>query len=46
MDELNYHIYDQNDKLIGSFMNDGDRDICMDALAETYPDCEFIPQDI
>jgi len=39
-EKMDYHIV-INDVIIASFEHEGDRDICLDALADTYPDCVF-----
>ena len=36
---MKYHI-EYEGKIIASFVNKADRDICMDALIENFSDCE------
>lgn len=41
---MNYHIT-ENDERIASFVNEHDRDVCLDAFEVVYPDCVFIAVD-
>jgi len=42
---MKYKIFDGKGKEIAAFLNKGDRDLCIDRLRETYPDCVFGPYD-
>jgi hypothetical protein len=39
---MEYHILNDNGDKIASFMNAYDRNMCLDAFEETFPDCKFI----
>jgi len=38
---MDYHILDTHGRKIASFEHEQDRDYCIDALRDAYPDCEF-----
>jgi hypothetical protein len=42
---MNYHILNEEKKIIASFVYKCDRDSCLDALMEEYTDCPFTIQD-
>lgn len=42
---MEYHIVIDRRHRIASFVNESDRDFCLDALAEYYDDCEFTAEE-
>lgn len=38
---MSYHIKVESGETIASFVNECDRDTCIDALRELYDDCTF-----
>lgn len=38
---MNYHIKVESGETIASFVNESDRDYCIDTLREIYDDCVF-----
>jgi len=44
-EDMRYKIVDHKGKEVAAFLNKSDRDLCLDHLRETYPDCEFEPKD-
>jgi len=45
---MNFHIVrtdTEEELLLASFENEYDRDICLDTMRETFPDCEIDGQD-
>ena len=41
---MKYHILCEG-KLIASFVNESDRDLCLSTLMEAYEDCSFLTRD-
>lgn len=39
---MEYHILNSSGTKLASFVNEYDRDVCLDAFEETFDDCEFI----
>ena len=42
---MQWHITLKEGQIIASFEHEGDRDMCLDALEEAYPDCKFDTKD-
>lgn len=42
---MKHHILNQDGDIIASFVNKFDREVCLDALEEEFPDCEFSIKD-
>ena len=40
---FNFSIINEKEDVIATFLNEYDRDTAMDALAEKFDDCKFIP---
>ncbi len=38
---MRYHIKNESGNIIASFVNEGDRDYCQDALSDVFDDCGF-----
>lgn len=38
---MDYHIKSESGMIIASFVNESDRDYCIDTLRELYEDCKF-----
>jgi len=38
---MKYHILNERGDRIASFVTNNDRDICLDAFEEVFPDCVF-----
>ena len=41
MEKFEFGIATEDGKIIAKFLNEGDRDYSMDALADMFDDCEF-----
>lgn len=41
---MKYHIVSVYGYKVASFENESDRDICLEALEDYYPDCIFLTQ--
>ena len=39
--DMDYHIVNEAGDRIASFVNECDRDYCLDTLQEVFPDCTF-----
>ena len=42
---MEYHITLKEGQKIASFEHAADRDVCLYAFEEAYPDCEFLTED-
>ena len=43
--ELKYKITDKNGKVLAAFLNQSDRNLCLDEMQAVYEDAVFIPKD-